>query len=593
MTVNTSHTFKASLAKRAVFTILPKFEYIRTTTEGSNISASFNQEIEDVSRSIIENIYTADASYSQHLLNRNLISRFGRKNRLLFDIDGFSLIKLNRNDGRSMLTIGAAANVENQESDNFTYRQLHFPAYPESNQSIMQQNSLSPYNNREYKGYTSFSQSFDFLKSSLKISYDYKRKEYTHSSQFYQDEVSQDYLIPSVLPQFSGNLTPNPSESYHSKQWENLHSFKADFSMTIQVAKSSWWSMKIGVPLAVSQRNLDYRRGPTEQHINRTKLLPEVNGYVGFGTQIAQYRSYSAYAQFSSSVSQPSLLNMVEVVDNTNPMNVVLGNPNLENSRKNTVSLNLIVQGPAPHHSVSLSYTTIRNATSLGHYYLTNTGQSISRPYSVDGNWNANASYRTSWFKMDRFTLTNKISGGYLSSRELIGSVIPSDADFNADMAPPANRVDNFSLSDRFDMSLNFSGKYNFKAFADLGMRKYRSFNSSMKDDLVFNGSYGISGIINLPLNWGLSTDITLFSRRGYADSRLNTTDVLWNARVHKSILKGSLIFSIEGYDLLRQLSNVSYDINAQYRTETVTNVIPAYFLLSIQYRFNKQPKRN
>lgn len=193
---------------------------------------------------------------------------------------------------------------------------------------------------------------------------------------------------------------------------------------------------------------------------------------------------------------------------------------------------------------------------------------------------------------MDRFTLTNKIAGGYLSSSELIGSIIQSDADFDVNVAPPVNRVDNFSVNDRFDISFNFSGKYNVKAFADLGLRKYRRFRSEMANDLVYKGSVGVSSILNFPQNWGLSTDLTLYTRRGYLDTRLNTTDVLWNAGIRKSFLKGSLICSLEGYDLLRQLSNISYTVNAQYRTETVTNVIPAYFLLSIKYSFNKQPKR-
>lgn len=592
--INTSHTLKTTLAKRVVFTILPKLDYHRIKSDGSNISATFNSEIENISRSLLENIYVGDnTSYSQYLLNRSLISNYGHENRLLFNIDGSSLIKLNRNNGRSMLTLGASANVENQNSDNFTYRQLRFQAYPESDYSMLQRNILSPYHNREYKGYARFAQSLGFLKSSLNINYDYTRKEFTRSSLFYQDEIAQDYLIPSMLPQFSEPLPLDPGESYLSKQWNNIHSIKADFSMNInQHETSNWWYFYLCVPISVSQRNMDYRRGQYEQHITETDFLPQLETSIGFSTQEIKHRHYYTYVKFSSSVSQPQLMNMVDIIDNTNPMNIVLGNPTLRNSRSNTVKLGLDVQGKIPHHYLKLSYTKINNAISQGYYYLSNTGQSISRPYCVDGNFNVDASYQISWFKMDRITLSNEISGGYLSSRDLIGSII-SDPDYDVNVAPPANRVDNLSVSDRFDFSYNFSGKYNMKAFAYLGMRKYRSFSSAMSDDLVFNGSYGVSGILNFPLNWGLNTDITLYTRRGYMDSRLNSTDVLWNARIQKSILKGSMIFSIEGYDLLRQLSNISYTVNAQYRTETVTNVIPAYFLLSIKYNFNKQPKRN
>lgn len=48
----------------------------------------------------------------------------------------------------------------------------------------------------------------------------------------------------------------------------------------------------------------------------------------------------------------------------------------------------------------------------------------------------------------------------------------------------------------------------------------------------------------------------------------------------------------LDGFDLLHQLSNVSYNVNAQGRTETYTNVLPRYAMLHVQYRLNIQPKK-
>lgn len=87
-----------------------------------------------------------------------------------------------------------------------------------------------------------------------------------------------------------------------------------------------------------------------------------------------------------------------------------------------------------------------------------------------------------------------------------------------------------------------------------------------------------------------MSTDVTLHTRQGFTDNRLNTTDLVWNARVTKSFMKGSLVVIADGYDLLRQLSSVSYMVNAQARVQTVSNVVPAFVLVHVQYRFSKQP---
>lgn len=589
--VNTAHTLKASAAKRVVFTVAPRFDYSRRRSEDSYLSASFNNEIKDISRSVIENIYSNEG-YSQYMLNRNMQYRLRRENRTAFNVDASSLIKLHRHDGNAMLTLGGAAMVNNQHFNTYTFRQLNFPAYPENEYSMLQHNSQEPYRDREYRGYVHFNRSLGFWGAKLNVDYDFTRTEQSRTSLLFQEDLAQDYLTPSMLPGLSIGLPLNATESYFSNQWENRHALKASFSFNKRNKdyRKFGWGMNVDVPLTVSQRNLDYQRGDNEQHFRSTTILPEIKA--SFFGQWQPRNHYSFNLNFSSSAHQPQMLNLVDIIDNTDPMNILLGNSNLINSRSNTFSFNFSKQGRNPYHRVSLSYTTINNAISQGSYYFLNTGQRISRPYNVNGNRNASASYTFGWAKMEQWYVNNTIRSSYVRSRELIGSAVASDLNFDLSTAPPTNRVDNYSISEEIDGYFKFGGKHTLKPFVKLTLRQYRSPNSAINKDITFSGSYGASALLNFPHNWGLNTDLSLYTRRGYMDARLNTTDVLWNARLTKSFLKGSMVCALEAYDILRQLSSVSYTVNAQYRTETVTNVIPAYFLLSFQYRFNKQPKR-
>ena len=52
------------------------------------------------------------------------------------------------------------------------------------------------------------------------------------------------------------------------------------------------------------------------------------------------------------------------------------------------------------------------------------------------------------------------------------------------------------------------------------------------------------------------------------------------------------LTFTLIGFDILGQLSQISYSLNAQGRTEQWRNVIPSYGMLRITYRLSKQPKQ-
>lgn len=83
-----------------------------------------------------------------------------------------------------------------------------------------------------------------------------------------------------------------------------------------------------------------------------------------------------------------------------------------------------------------------------------------------------------------------------------------------------------------------------------------------------------------------------MFTRRGYESSMMNRDDLVWNARLSKSLWKNRLTVMVDAWDILGNLSNINAGLNSQNRWEYITNVIPRYALLRVVYRFNKQPKK-
>ena len=45
--------------------------------------------------------------------------------------------------------------------------------------------------------------------------------------------------------------------------------------------------------------------------------------------------------------------------------------------------------------------------------------------------------------------------------------------------------------------------------------------------------------------------------------------------------------------DLLHQLSNTTYEVNAQVRTETWYRSLPHYVMAHLVYHWNRNPKKN
>lgn len=107
-----------------------------------------------------------------------------------------------------------------------------------------------------------------------------------------------------------------------------------------------------------------------------------------------------------------------------------------------------------------------------------------------------------------------------------------------------------------------------------------------------FNLSYGAEGHTQLPFKVELTMDAKVYTRRGYNDASMNTDHLVMGASLSRSIFADRLLLHLSVYDLLGELDDVTRTVNAYGRTETWQNVLGRYAMLSVQYRFNKQPKK-
>ena len=139
----------------------------------------------------------------------------------------------------------------------------------------------------------------------------------------------------------------------------------------------------------------------------------------------------------------------------------------------------------------------------------------------------------------------------------------------------------------------------NIRATGDI---RWRHSEGKMYDFKTLNAidfQYGISARYTTPRLWKssgegltLSADGNMYSRRGYGSSELNTDDFVLNASISQPFFKGKLIARIEAFDLLHQLSNTQYTVNAQGRTETWYRSLPHYVMAHLVYHWNKNPKK-
>jgi hypothetical protein len=70
------------------------------------------------------------------------------------------------------------------------------------------------------------------------------------------------------------------------------------------------------------------------------------------------------------------------------------------------------------------------------------------------------------------------------------------------------------------------------------------------------------------------------------------SNDFIVNASLSQPFLNGKLIARLEAFDLLHQLSDTHYEINAMGRTVTCYRSLPHYVMLHLVCHWSRQGKR-
>ena len=285
--------------------------------------------------------------------------------------------------------------------------------------------------------------------------------------------------------------------------------------------------------------------------------------------------------RYRGSASEPSMTDLLDIVDDSDPLNITRGNPGLKPSWENSLRVffnNYITekqQGMMAGLFVTQESNSISNAVS----YDEETGVRTVRPENINGNWNArgNFMFNTGFGPEKTWTFSTFTNLGYTNA---VGYVTNDNINQKS-TTRSLNVGENLNLAYRtswFDVGLR--GNVNYQ-------HARNSLQTNANQD-TWNFSYGLNGNVNLPWNMSISTDIRMNSRRGYSDNSMNTNELIWNAQIAQSFLKdNAATISLQFYDILQKQSNISRTINAQLRQDTWTNAINSYCMLHFIYRLN------
>jgi hypothetical protein len=282
-------------------------------------------------------------------------------------------------------------------------------------------------------------------------------------------------------------------------------------------------------------------------------------------------------ATYRGRTSQPSINQLMPIADNTNPLQRVEGNENLN---------------PEFAHNIGVEYRTNNRATfswfstSLEASYTTD--KIVSKKYYTDEGVQVS-------------TYDNTDKGVYsLSGRVMFNSVI---AKSNFSISSFSNIrygngisyvregqsfVENVTRTFSVNENLRITYRNDWAEVVVGGRVGYQDAWYTVKTmEKVATWSNGISGSFNFNIPGGvnISSDINHTFYIGY-DEGYNKPYTMWNASLAKTLFKNSATLKVKVYDILKEAKNLTRTTTENYVQDVLNNTLGQYVMVTLTWRF-------
>ena len=555
----------------------PNFRYNTNDGENGSTNATFGENPYDYVNDPLQSINELATKYGivKNYSIKDGISYSDSKN-----LNG--MLQFNRrlnNNGRN-LTIQLNGNwsegTSKSMSNSYTY------LFTNADTTITNRYSLTPEDRWGYSARFTYSEPI-FRQVYLQFSYRYQYS-YTKSDKKTYSLTDVDYS--DIAPQYRnwdaylGRL-PHSVDYYEDTNLSRMSEYK-NYTHTAEVMlRIVRKAYNFNVGFQVIPQKSHFIQDYQGVHADTTRTVTNFTPTLDFRWK----KSATGQLRFTyrGRSQQPSMSDLLDIVDDSDPLRITRGNPGLKPSF--TQNFNLFYNDYFQKHQRAVmtfvNFSTTSNSVANKSTYNSETGGTITRPENVNGNWNGNLGFMfntavdsAAFFNVNTFTnLSYNHNVGFVSVDNISDSQESVTNTFGI-----GERLAGSYRNEWLEIELNGSLNYNHT-------RSQLQPNNNLD---TWQYSYG--GMVGVTAPWGtsLTTNLNMQSRRGYTDNSMNTDELIWNAQVSQSFLRGNaLTISLQLYDILHQQSTISQVISASQRSETEYNAVTSYAMLHVIYRLN------
>ena len=480
--------------------------------------------------------------------------------------------KLN-SQGRNV-SLRIMGNYGDNESDRFSNNLTRYysgDGIPTFNEDTIRRYITTPTNNYRLGAQVSYSEPLAdrvYLQFSYRFQYGYNESDNsTYSMPFGW------VLADGLTGRYNDDKELDPEQSKYAE----YKTYNHDGRVTFRVNRDTW-RLSAGVAFRPQTTKLAYRKGEVDTIATRNvfNFSPEVD------FRYQPQKQTQLRITYRGSSSDPSMENLLPITDNSNPLNIRTGNPGLKPSFSHNMGMHFNTNNMEAQRfmfsRINASFT--QNSISQIRKYNESSGGWTTMPENINGNWNVFGMFgmNTAFKNNKKFTIGTFTNARYANNVGYVTTGEMKDAQKNTTTTLSlGERLDTRYRNSWLEVGLNGGINYTFE----------KDKLNPINNQEPYTFSYG--GNLQIYAPWGttVSTNMTNQSRRGYSDASMNRNELIWNAQVAQSFLKGSLTLSLEWNDILREQSNITRSLTSSGRSIYTYNGVNSYGMVRVIYRLN------
>ena len=348
---------------------------------------------------------------------------------------------------------------------------------------------------------------------------------------------------------------------------------------------------------------------PTDTY-NETNGETYKSNVINWAPQATFNYEFNDYAhmrvRYNGRSSQPSTSQLMPVPDNSDPLNISLGNPYLKPYFSHNLNANFGYTNKETFTSVNgnVSAGMVDGAITNAKWYDASSVQ-YSIPVNGPGTYSANGRIMVnSPLGQSDFSIYSNTNASYNESTSYIGKGTldsgkyydAANADFNYDLFhqdfPDLSEAGD-SFTENKTQTVSFTQRLRLTYRNDLveliaGGRTRMSKSWYTVANANINATW--SNQVEFSMNWTIPGGLNIIADADYNWYNGYTTpqedEIILNAEINQLLFNNKFTIALKAYDILGQSKNLSVSDSSNYHLETRNNTLGRYIILSLTYRF-------